>query len=395
MVVGMGCSPPSATPAAAPTSAPVAPTARPAAAATSAPAPAQAANAAAPAGNAQGGDQVRWEQTVAAARQEGTVILSTDPGQIFRDWANDFQKAYPGITLEVSQANAPDWIARVTAERQSGNYLWDVYVGGSSTVFPLEKAGGLEPLKSNVLQPGLTDDSLWLGGFDAGFTDESHAYIYNLEADRVPKIYVNRDIIPVSELTRVEDLTDPKWVGKISMYDPRIAGKAASNVGDWLMNKGDTAETFWRTLLATEPVVTKDRRQQLQWVVNGEYPIAMFASNTSILDFQNQGLGLNVKPLAPESEMGAQPTMAVDVALINRAPHPNAARVFLAWILSQDGQTSFGTHTGSNSRRLDVPIVAPDQAEDPKDPPTLSINQEWNGHYIQDGIKITLSILGQ
>ncbi len=48
--------------------------------------------------------------------------------------------------------------------------------------------------------------------------------------------------------------------------------------------------------------------------------------------------------------------------LVNRAPHPNAARLYVNWVLSQEGQRVWQQATGYNSRRLDVdgpPDTAP------------------------------------
>jgi ABC-type Fe3+ transport system substrate-binding protein len=43
------------------------------------------------------------------------------------------------------------------------------------------------------------------------------------------------------------------------------------------------------------------------------------------------------------------------VALFNRAPHPNAAKVYLNWLLSREGQTTFARGVGYVSSRVDVP----------------------------------------
>ena len=43
------------------------------------------------------------------------------------------------------------------------------------------------------------------------------------------------------------------------------------------------------------------------------------------------------------------------LGLFNRAPHPNAAKVYINWLLSKEGQTAFARHTGYISARLDVP----------------------------------------
>ena len=41
--------------------------------------------------------------------------------------------------------------------------------------------------------------------------------------------------------------------------------------------------------------------------------------------------------------------------LINKAPHPNAAKVYINWLLSKEGQTEWVKASGYPSRRLDVP----------------------------------------
>jgi ABC-type Fe3+ transport system substrate-binding protein len=44
-----------------------------------------------------------------------------------------------------------------------------------------------------------------------------------------------------------------------------------------------------------------------------------------------------------------------NVALFNRAPNPNAAKIYVNWLLSKEGQTSFARANGYVSARLDVP----------------------------------------
>jgi ABC-type Fe3+ transport system substrate-binding protein len=43
------------------------------------------------------------------------------------------------------------------------------------------------------------------------------------------------------------------------------------------------------------------------------------------------------------------------VALFNRAPHPNAAKVYINWLLSKEGQTEFARAAGYVSARVDAP----------------------------------------
>jgi ABC-type Fe3+ transport system substrate-binding protein len=79
------------------------------------------------------------------------------------------------------------------------------------------------------------------------------------------------------------------------------------------------------------------------------------------------------------------------VVAVNRAPHPNARKVFLNWLLSQDGQTTISEATKINSRRADVAIMDP-VTEVPKDTKTLNTQAEEFAPYRQKGNEIAREI---
>jgi ABC-type Fe3+ transport system substrate-binding protein len=79
------------------------------------------------------------------------------------------------------------------------------------------------------------------------------------------------------------------------------------------------------------------------------------------------------------------------LGLINRAPHPNALRVFVNWLLSKEGQEVWVKHTERNSRRLDVtkiPDTAPRAGRK-----YFDINVEGNVHFQKTASKIADEIL--
>src|SRR5262245_5987896 len=81
-----------------------------------------------------------WNKIVAAAEQEGTVVINSQPNQAWRDYIQrEFPKAYPKITLNMSVLTTEDFIVRVRTERQAGKYLWDVVASGAISGFALEK----------------------------------------------------------------------------------------------------------------------------------------------------------------------------------------------------------------------------------------------------------------
>ena len=90
-------------------------------------------------------------------------------------------------------------------------------------------------------------------------------------------------------------------------------------------------------------------------VVRGRYPIMMGVNAANIETFRAEGLAGNLKPLAVDSPGGSTLSGGFGhVMLINKAPHPNAAKLFANWVLSKEGQQAYVDATNLKSRRADV-----------------------------------------
>ena len=333
-------------------------------------APPAAAPAAAPAAVAPAGTgaapkaawELEWERVLAAAKQEGAVAVVGPPGDDYRGALAAFEKAYPDIRLDYLGVSGRDVEAKLIAERDAGQYLVDVHVGGSTTAFSLKPHGVFAPLRPALILPDASDDSKWRWGFDSAFLDNDRQLMFGFDATIRPVVYVNRGLVPESELSTVEQLLEPRWRGKISWNDPRVNGGGSGSATHLLMVKG---EDFWVRLLQQDVVATRDLRQQAEWIVRGTYPIAGGLDITFLVPSVREGLAQNVKPLAQDTETGGRMEVGFGTAyLIDKAPHPNAARVYLNWLLSQDGQSAWHTGTGRTSRRADVP-ASPELAPDP------------------------------
>jgi ABC-type Fe3+ transport system substrate-binding protein len=110
-------------------------------------------------------------------------------------------------------------------------------------------------------------------------------------------------------------------------------------------------------------VVSNDLRQQAEWVIRGRYPIAIGLVPDAFLVFREQGLKINIQPVGDSG--WATSTGTGGIQFINRAPHPNAAKVYINWLLTKDVQTRLSAATQQNSRRLDVPPADPGAVPDP------------------------------
>jgi iron(III) transport system substrate-binding protein len=300
------------------------------------------------------------------ARQEGALNIIVPPGQQYRDAIRDFQQIYPDIRLEVKGEHIRDAHPRILQERAVGIYSTDVMIGSiGAAVFqdwiPQDVLAPLAP----ILLPSIRDDSKWIDGFDAGWMDNAQKYVYAFLSNVSQNVWVNRDIISerdLPNLATLDILLDPRWKGKIVWDDPRELGPGVNFATLIIQIRG---EDFLRRLIEEQDiVVSRDVRQIVEWVVRGRYPIG-FALNTTILEgFRRQGVGHNVQVVEITEINQAVPGFGV-ISIFDQAPHPHAARLFVNWFLSAEGQKAYTAITAENSRRTDVPPANPEQAPVP------------------------------
>jgi len=317
---------------------------------------AYSAPAAVPASSSEGASALAgWDQTVAAARQEGQLTLSGPPGQLWRDALLAFEQDYPGIKVELTGQSSRDFWPRLFQERAAGQYLWDLRVGGPGPqVFQARDAGLLAPVRPLLMLPEVVDESKWFGGFDGLYADKEKQYLPAFVAQAQSVAWVNRDRISEAELASDAQLRDPRWRGKIAIADPN----GGAGLGTLTTLYVVFGEDYVRDLLTRQDlVVAGDNRQLAEWVIRGRYPIGIGIANEDLAAFERQGLTFNVKGLQPARKLSLG---FGGIQLMRQAPHPNAAKVFVNWLLTQATQAKLAKTLALNSRRLDVPPGDPD-----------------------------------
>ncbi|HEY7060561.1 MAG TPA: extracellular solute-binding protein [Chloroflexota bacterium] len=291
-----------------------------------------------------------WDATVAAARQEGKLVISAPTGQLWREALEAFTQDYPGISLEMTGGNSRDFWPRLFQERDAGQFLWDLRVGGPDPeVFDARDRGALDPVRPLLVLPEVMDESKWFGGFDGMYADKAKEYLPAFVASASYNVYVNRNVIPESELSSEEQLIDPRWRGKIVIQDPR----GGAGLGTTTTQLAAFGEDYVRQLFTQQDVVvTGDNRQQAEWVVRNRYPIGIGLRMDQVKVFEQQGLAVNVQGLGTPRKLSLG---SGGIQLISQRPHPNAAKVFVNWLLTQKEQERIAKAVETNSRRLDVP----------------------------------------
>ncbi|HLY66407.1 MAG TPA: substrate-binding domain-containing protein, partial [Chloroflexota bacterium] len=186
-----------------------------------------------------------------------------------------------------------------------------------------------------------------------------------------------------------DQLWDPAYKGKITSFDPRIPSVGTLVASGVLVSKG---EDKLRSLYGDQqPVLTQDRRQLAEWLVRGQYPLALGEDQTALKDLSNGGVDVSqVKPLIDDDPASAMYSVATGaIGLVNKAPHPNATKLFLNWLLSQEGQNVYSKATTLNSLRTDVTQpLPPELTLDPKKT-YLNTQIESNYSYFVKSIAVT------
>jgi iron(III) transport system substrate-binding protein len=305
-----------------------------------------------------------WNELVASAKKEGELVIKGAPGQIYQEvFTEGFKKKYPEIKVSYTGLQGFESIPRITREREAGIFAWDIYIGGTPSILDtLKPAGAFAPLKSALILPEVLDDKAWFGGFDFGWQDNDQKFAFGFDFTISAMMYVNWDFVKREDLRTIADLLRPQFADKIVWDDPRKGGAGiASGVGI-LANFGDD---FLAKLIKEQKIVyTNNGRQIAEWVVRGRYPIGIAAGSQHLEQFWRTGVGKNVEPFEGDMKKHVGGPGFGAVALMERAPHPNAAKLYLNWLLSKEGQLEY-VKSGRNSRRLDVPPAAPDLAGKP------------------------------
>ena len=310
--------------------------------------------------------KTEWEKTVAAAKKEGKLVLWGPPGANVREaYAEGFQKAFPGIEVDYTGATGSKQGPRLLAERRAGVYLVDVLTQGTTTMLQtLMPQNALDPIPPALILPEVTDPKNWWQN-KLEFSDDEGKYNLVFASYVKTPIAINPKLVNLQEIRSYRDLLNPKWSGKIAMKDPTGPGPGLATATFWYTEPG-LGPDFIRKFFGSQKIVRSDNdRQLLEWLVQGKYAIVIAPSEFTATGLKAKGLPVDLVGGEHLKEGSYLTAGNGSIALINRAPHPNAAKVFLNWVLGRQGQTLMTQGLGYASRRLDVtrdhldPIVVP------------------------------------
>lgn len=299
--------------------------------------------------------QTEWEKVLAAAKKEGqvTVYISGYDAVL-----PEFQKEYPEIKVVAVTGRGSQLAQRMIAERRGDRFLADVFnSGGVTTHGQLHKAKVLDPIKPALILPEVTDESNWYQK-KHHYTDPEGQYVFSYVGSATyGSVHYNTKLVDAKDFKSYWDLLNPKWKGKVVARDVRAPGPGSGNAR-LFYHHPDLGPSFVRKLFGEMDIqLFRDYRQGPDWLAVGKYSICFFC-DVDVL--KQQGLPVDTFGPGVFKEGGGLVQQFGTVTLVNRAPHPNAARVFINWLLSRKGQialqkTLVKSESPPDSLRIDIP----------------------------------------
>jgi iron(III) transport system substrate-binding protein len=272
---------------------------------------------------------------VEKAKREGSVTLYTSMQVVdSRPLSEAFEKKH-GIKVNLWRASGEKVAQRLMQEARAGRNEVDVVETDGAQVEILHREKQLAPFDV----PSIRDVPPEVLPAHRGYVP-SRLTLYvlayntrNVAAADVPKTY--------------EELLAPRWAGRFAIESDDVAWFAAVVKA---MGEAKGLDYFHR-LAAMKPTLRSGHTLMVELVAAGDIDLALDAHVQGVARLIEKGAPIAWKPLQPAF---GQPS---SVGLARRAPHPNAALLFIDFLLSQEGQTILRDHKRVPvSRTVDSPL---------------------------------------
>jgi iron(III) transport system substrate-binding protein len=293
-------------------------------------------------------------QLIERAKKEGTFLLYTsmnlpDVNQIF----DGFRKRYPFITPKSYTTRSAALLERIVTEARAGKRFADVVQGNAFTLYLLAKRGHTEPYNSPEAKP-----------FPDSFRDPAGGWVAAYLQLNV--IAYNTKLVAKSEAPKgYEDLLNAKWKGKMGLDDKQYIW-----FDGLLKVMGREKGLAYFKRLATQAIHFRSGNTLLaNLLAAGEFGVLINARPESVDELKQKG--------APVEWVAPRPTTAnlLPIAVARNALHPNAARLFMDYMLSEEGQkrlsamgrtparSGIGAANPRLSQGLEIAVNEPGMAE--------------------------------
>lgn len=330
--------------------------------------------------------QIEWQKTMNISKKEGKVVVyleaSASPA---REPLMKAMKEKLGLESEILSLVSGELNARVLNERKAGLFYNDIVItGGGSMANTLIPAGVFSPLGDTFITPDVKEEKNWRDGKIPWFDKAKMTLTMVLFVQEAATL--NSNLVKKDELKSYSDLLNPRWKGRIVMNDPTIPGKGINIFQTMRKLMG---ENFLRDLAKQDIIFSRDHRQLADWLAQGKYALGLAISTPIAEEVRLAGASIDYIELKEGAGLTSGGSI---IGIMDKAPHQNASKVFINWLLSKEGQDLWSTSLGYVSRRVDTATAHLNQINIPKPgikyiDDTEEFYQEW-----PDGMKLARDI---
>ena len=252
-----------------------------------------------------------------AAKREGRMVFYTsmDTGDA-RALVNGFEKKYPLIKTDVFRSGREKVFTRFSLEQKAGRHAADVISVGEFASLELKNQRLIAPYPSPENR-----------AFPEDFKDPEH-YWYAVYLNAGVLAYNTKRVKKEEAPRTYEDLLHPRWKKRMAL-DANEDRWVGGLVQYWSRDK--TAQ-FLRGLAQQDLYIRRGRSLLTQLLLAGEYDVQIVAYWHEVSRLQKEKAPIGWAALEPVV------TGSPQVSLAAKAPHPNAGRLFVDFVLSAEGQ---------------------------------------------------------
>ncbi|MBI4527875.1 MAG: extracellular solute-binding protein [Deltaproteobacteria bacterium] len=254
---------------------------------------------------------------IEGAKKEGEIVWYTSMAvDQSKPIVDRFHTRFPFVKPVLHRSGGGALMNKVLTEARAGRYAFDVVGGRGEMILSFKEKGLIAAYKSpetKLMDPDLYDRQ----GFWYTYYVVPTALGYNtkqVKKEEVPKTY--------------EGLLDPRWKGKKISMDNEAYLLVQGLMSIWGREK---TLDYMRKLAAQDPVLARGNTERVALTGAGEYPLVLAYAH-AIEREKFKGATIDWIALEPA-------VVEIDPLMVgSKAPHPNAARLFLDFLLSKEGQ---------------------------------------------------------
>jgi iron(III) transport system substrate-binding protein len=273
-----------------------------------------------------------WAPAMAFAEQESLLVYTSMKESLLGELKTAFGKKYPDIKLEFQTGGAAKLMARLAAERDAGTILADVlWTGEVFDFYRLKSQGALlayTPTEIKLLANPFAD-------YDGSFT-----------ATRLTTLGMAFNTRFVKDAPKSwQDAYKASFKDAYGLANPSLSGTAYMSVAMLVRAFG---WSYFEALHANGAKVGKASAQLVEETASGDL-LASLAVDAVVFDRINKGATL---ALVYPAELIVIPS---PIAILKGGPNNEAAKKFVDFVLSKEGQTIIASE-GMLPVRADVPV---------------------------------------